>query len=337
MLNNLLKSISAKKQLLRLFAGCCITVVALLVVTDFTLYRTNGFAQLTEANHFLIDLKIRNSTTRTFSGEKGNGQSELSFSTSANSNDRADFNFNRTYVEYLFSEHTNMTPYQRIEHQLDLVQRYAKDLKNRNILLKDKRFLLMNGFSRSPVHTQEGYTEFQGCPISACKFVGEKQGYSKKVDEFDVLWWDNYAFAPQITNRNQSQIWVMVEYESPYHSGSFRSIRHNVNYTATYRSDSSVPLFYRFYIPDGNLTLYDRSVNYAARKTKKVAWLVSNRADRNGRMKYAQELSKYIDVDIYGAITGKSCGRLCLEMLRKDYKVLACIYFNYHSRLQHFG
>ena len=34
--------------------------------------------------------------------------------------------------------------------------------------------------------------------------------------------------------------------------------------------------------------------NYAGNKSKKVAWFVSNCGARNGRLQYAQELSKYI-------------------------------------------
>ena len=34
--------------------------------------------------------------------------------------------------------------------------------------------------------------------------------------------------------------------------------------------------------------------NYAANKTKQVAWFVSNCGARNGRLNYARELGKYI-------------------------------------------
>lgn len=36
--------------------------------------------------------------------------------------------------------------------------------------------------------------------------------------------------------------------------------------------------------------------NYALNKTKKVAWFVSNCGARNGRLNYAHELQKYIQV-----------------------------------------
>ena len=39
-----------------------------------------------------------------------------------------------------------------------------------------------------------------------------------------------------------------------------------------------------------------RGVNVAANKTKAVAWFVSNCGARNGRLAYAKELQKYIQV-----------------------------------------
>lgn len=41
--------------------------------------------------------------------------------------------------------------------------------------------------------------------------------------------------------------------------------------------------------------------NFAQNKTRKVAWFVSNCSARNGRLQYAHELQKYIQVNIYGA------------------------------------
>ena len=45
---------------------------------------------------------------------------------------------------------------------------------------------------------------------------------------------------------------------------------------------------------DPSVVSKPQTVNYAANKTKKVAWFVSNCGARNGRLQYAQELSKYI-------------------------------------------
>ena len=45
---------------------------------------------------------------------------------------------------------------------------------------------------------------------------------------------------------------------------------------------------------------------------------------RNGRLNYARELGKYINVDIYGACGSKRCPRTnankCFSLLDKEYK-----------------
>ena len=52
--------------------------------------------------------------------------------------------------------------------------------------------------------------------------------------------------------------------------------------------------------------------------------MVSNCHESNTRQKYAQELQKYITVDIYGSCGTKKCPRSkrteCYEMLDRDYK-----------------
>lgn len=81
--------------------------------------------------------------------------------------------------------------------------------------------------------------------------------------------------------------------------------------------------------PYAKWVYYDKSVkknrltkNYAEGKTKKVAWIVSNCHPQNDRMKYALELQKYIDVDIYGKCGKLSCPKTekCWKTLEKEYK-----------------
>lgn len=47
---------------------------------------------------------------------------------------------------------------------------------------------------------------------------------------------------------------------------------------------------------DSRIHQQEQDRNYAANKTKKVAWFVSNCGARNGRLQFAHELGKYIDV-----------------------------------------
>lgn len=63
------------------------------------------------------------------------------------------------------------------------------------------------------------------------------------------------------------------------------------------RYDSTIPAPYRIWeYYDPNITQKKQNRNYAANKTKKVAWFVSNCNDDNGRLDYAHELQKYIQV-----------------------------------------
>jgi hypothetical protein len=74
---------------------------------------------------------------------------------------------------------------------------------------------------------------------------------------------------------------------------------------------------------DPNVKSLNQSKNYAANKTKQVAWFVSNCGARTRRLEYARELQKYIGVDIYGSCGDKTCPRgdpQCTNLLNKDYK-----------------
>ena len=53
--------------------------------------------------------------------------------------------------------------------------------------------------------------------------------------------------------------------------------------------------FFRQYYND-NVKSLDQERDFAANKTKAVAWFVSNCGARNGRLNYAKELGKYIQV-----------------------------------------
>lgn len=87
--------------------------------------------------------------------------------------------------------------------------------------------------------------------------------------------------------------------ESPYHTPGFYEWKNKVNWTGTYRSDSTIVAPYeRFTLYNQSVTQLPLTKNYAEGKTKKVAWFVSNCGARNNRLGYAMELSKYIEVRI---------------------------------------
>ena len=91
-------------------------------------------------------------------------------------------------------------------------------------------------------------------------------------------------------DRPKDQIWLMFMLESPLNTQKFKHPE-VFNWTATYRSDSTLVTPYeRWQYYDEDVKFSAQSINYAANKTKKVAWFVSNCAARNGRLEYAKKL-----------------------------------------------
>ena len=62
--------------------------------------------------------------------------------------------------------------------------------------------------------------------------------------------------------------------------------------------------------------------NYAMGKTRKVAWFVSNCNARNKRIEYARELSKYIEVDIFGRYETKNQNSNRKQKTKKDRSLM---------------
>lgn len=52
-------------------------------------------------------------------------------------------------------------------------------------------------------------------------------------------------------------------------------------------------------------------LNIIRNKTKLVAWIVSNCDSKSGRNSYANQLKKYINVDVYGACGSLKCSNCC--------------------------
>jgi hypothetical protein len=108
------------------------------------------------------------------------------------------------------------------------------------------------------------------------------------------------------------------------------------NWTMTYRRDSDVIQPYGWIQPIGSIGLQpeveeiNREMELAIKrksknkKTKMVAWFVSNCQSKSQREQYANALAKYVQVDVYGDCGSMACDRdnaaNCYEMLEQDYK-----------------
>lgn len=71
----------------------------------------------------------------------------------------------------------------------------------------------------------------------------------------------------------------------------------NLIHSLPCRRDSTVMAPYeKWQYYDTKVQQLEQDHNYALNKTKKVAWFVSNCGARNGRLQYAHELQKHIEV-----------------------------------------
>ncbi|CAH8668006.1 unnamed protein product [Schistosoma margrebowiei] len=129
--------------------------------------------------------------------------------------------------------------------------------------------------------------------------------------------------------RPPNQLWFIFVHESPLYIRIADELGNKVNYTISYRMDSTIYVPYHNYIPfvashgpDTKYVLPSR--NYATGKSKMVAWFVSNCQPKGPRMMYGKELSRYIQVDIYGRCGILTCPRevdsQCFTLLGKHYK-----------------
>ncbi|KRZ34254.1 Glycoprotein 3-alpha-L-fucosyltransferase A, partial [Trichinella pseudospiralis] len=144
---------------------------------------------------------------------------------------------------------------------------------------------------------------FTNCPVNNCKAVSDYRA----VNEADAVLFRRRA--PQLTSSHHRQIWIFYSLESPPHSINLKSLNGLVNWTATYRLDSDIVAPYgKFDKTEVSILPVDTS-----RKSKMVAWFVSNCHTNSRRELYVKQLQKYISVDIYGACN-------CEKILDNDYR-----------------
>lgn len=176
-------------------------------------------------------------------------------------------------------------------------------------------------------YMKEGQSYFlvEKCPVDRCLVTYDKS----KVKNADAVVFSNPSHMPSRPpwpRQSHNQIWAVYALETPSHTRSMFKYRNYLNWRMTYRRDSTITTpYFKFLYHNHNLQKEIDMVNLADGKTKKVAWMVSNcRLVSSGRMTYAQELAKYIDVDIFGACGTKSCSKRenkkCHEMIKQHYK-----------------
>lgn len=127
-------------------------------------------------------------------------------------------------------------------------------------------------------------------------------------------------FIPTGVERPPHQIYMLYLLECPYHTPNIK-FPEVFNWTATYRRDSDIVAPYeKWEYYDPRIIQIQQDRNYALNKTKKVAWFVSNCGARNGRLQFAHDLQKYIEVSFVNKCEDypdRNCSRECRLSFRE--------------------
>ena len=125
----------------------------------------------------------------------------------------------------------------------------------------------------------------------------------------------------------RDQIFVFLHIESPTwrYSPNLGRLSDLFNVTMTYLEHPDTDIVVRRPVPKPKILPPDQLLEAVKKKTKMVAWVVSNCDNpSNSRDRYTSELKKYINVDIYGKC-GIPCndtwlGMDCFYSIEKQYK-----------------
>jgi len=179
--------------------------------------------------------------------------------------------------------------------QIDVMNVYARQKRKRKL----KVILRVGNFNfENWVAGQEQFVRDK-CPIMDC-WMTKDQSQARDADVLLISEFHDssrHLYLP----KPRRQIWIAQHWESPLHNRiDPHSVRGLINWTASYRHDSTIAFRYRKVAPNipstATLTPGEGSVNCAAGKTKLVAWFVSNCNAGNHRLRYAQDLSQFIQV-----------------------------------------
>ncbi|CAM1296049.1 FUT4 (predicted) [Pycnogonum litorale] len=168
---------------------------------------------------------------------------------------------------------------------------------------------------------------------------------SNDTDAADVIVfpWNCLAYNANPPTKSPGQIWVFYTLETPattaaLHLNVDRYKRFNgmFNWTMTYRSDSDIPMPYGYISRrhSSSDSFSEQEIIKLKRKPRLAAWFVSNcNTIPSKRLTLVNELSKYIDIDVYGKCGKYRCPRSdeskCVDILATKYK----FYFSFENSI----
>ncbi|KAK2166397.1 hypothetical protein LSH36_39g00074 [Paralvinella palmiformis] len=165
------------------------------------------------------------------------------------------------------------------------------------------------------------------CGTNRCRTVTDRNEYCEADVVVVFAAKLKYSQKPVLPPKSSpEQIYVFLNTEPPtkYHTKLSR-IRPQFNITISYRADSTIQWPYGKVIPRvGDYQPMNEAEMTTRNRT--AAWLVSGCTDVNIRMTYFKEMTKYIQVDVYGKCGELKCPETnsqtteCMEYLSKHYK-----------------
>ena len=155
------------------------------------------------------------------------------------------------------------------------------------------------------------------CPVK-CDLTGNKEDISTSdMVNFHLsnLWTEIWKInTKSVINfpsyRRPDQIWMLTNREPPPNLyGNLRVFNGIFNWTLWYRKDATLHIPYGYATNlDENETAEERARNYYREKSKEITGLISNCRDTNRRYRFIKELSKYLDVTMFGYCYKNICG-----------------------------
>ena len=206
----------------------------------------------------------------------------------------------------------------RIQVQLRFMEYYGSLPANRTM----KYILRVGKFNFWGVRDGQYHFVKGKCPIQECSIMSNGKPHLADVLLISETRYFNFS---QYLPKPRQQLWIAQHWESAKHDRiNTRLLRQHINWTVSYRRDSTVAISYGKYAQTTQNKSSEQIVDYSARKTKQVAWIVSNCHAKNNRLEYAHKLAKFIDLDIYGACGSLTCKRTgpdsCHNLLVKNYR-----------------
>ena len=158
-----------------------------------------------------------------------------------------------------------------------------------------------------------------------CQIVDKKSEFSSS-DAVVFHWWDiDMHILPN--GKKFGQKWVLYDLEAPpilkkYGSWpALKTIEQRLDWNMTYSLGSDI------YIPYGVVNSCDSQwklrEDLFEKKSRSIAWIVSNCETDSKREELVAMLKKYIDVDVFGRCGDHECDRdddSCYQMIEQNYK-----------------